>query len=143
MPCFPTLPVCWRERLASSCQVRRGVLACSTVPVRALAVSPVCRAGWQTESRVYLTWAASIRRWLTEQHRSLPEPPAYAPGCEPGGAEHAPDILFKPLEVEPTPVGRSWGCRTGACSPCARTVERTHSRLTTVAPGVDSGEAVS
>lgn len=58
-----------------------------------LAVSPVCRAGRQTESRVYLTWPASIRRWLTEQHRSLPEPPAYAPGCEPGGAEHAPEIL--------------------------------------------------
>ncbi len=58
-----------------------------------LAVSPVCRAGRETESRVYLTWPSSIRRWLTEQHRSLPEPPAHAPGCEPGGAEHAPEIL--------------------------------------------------
>ncbi|WP_224369887.1 penicillin-binding protein 1C [Hyalangium versicolor] len=58
-----------------------------------LAVSPVCRSGRETETRVYLTWPASIRRWLTEQHRSLPEPPAYAPGCEPGGAEHAPEIL--------------------------------------------------
>jgi penicillin-binding protein 1C len=58
-----------------------------------LAVSPLCRSGRQTESRVYLTWPASIRRWLTEQHRSLPEPPAYAPGCEPGGAEHPPEIL--------------------------------------------------
>jgi penicillin-binding protein 1C len=58
-----------------------------------LAVSPACRAGREVESRVYLTWPASIRRWLTEQHRSLPTPPAYAPGCEPGGAEHAPEIL--------------------------------------------------
>jgi penicillin-binding protein 1C len=58
-----------------------------------LAVSPVCRAGRETEFRDYLTWPASIRRWLTEQHRSLPEPPAYAPGCEPGGAEHPPEIL--------------------------------------------------
>jgi penicillin-binding protein 1C len=58
-----------------------------------LAVSPVCRAGRAVESRVYLAWPASIRRWLTEQHRSLPTPPAYAPGCEPGGAGHAPEIL--------------------------------------------------
>ena len=58
-----------------------------------LAVSPACRASREVESRVYLTWPASIRRWLTEQHRSLPTPPAYAPGCEPGGAEHAPEIL--------------------------------------------------
>ncbi len=61
-----------------------------------LAVSPVCRAGREIETRVYLTWPASIRRWLTEQHRSLPTPPAYAPGCEPGGAEHAPQILSPP-----------------------------------------------
>lgn len=58
-----------------------------------LAVSPVCRAGREVESRVYLTWPASVRRWLTEQHRSLPAPPAHAPGCEPGGAGHAPEIL--------------------------------------------------
>ncbi|MDY7225571.1 penicillin-binding protein 1C [Hyalangium rubrum] len=58
-----------------------------------LAVSPVCRAGREVEERMYLTWPASIRRWLTEQHRSLPTPPAYAPGCEPGGAEHPPEIL--------------------------------------------------
>jgi penicillin-binding protein 1C len=91
-----------------ACQQRREVLARrSSVPTQpcpyhqqvevdlrtGLAVSPVCRSGRQTESRVYLTWPASIRRWLTEQHRSLPTPPAYAPGCAPGGAEHAPEIL--------------------------------------------------
>jgi penicillin-binding protein 1C len=58
-----------------------------------LAVSPSCRAGRQTESRVYLTWPASIRRWLADQHRLLPQPPAPAPGCEPGGAQRAPEII--------------------------------------------------
>ncbi|WNG35158.1 penicillin-binding protein 1C [Archangium violaceum] len=58
-----------------------------------LAVTPSCRAGRQTESRVYLSWPASIRRWLAEQHRLLPQPPAPAPGCEPGGVQRAPEIL--------------------------------------------------
>ncbi|QRO00381.1 penicillin-binding protein 1C [Archangium violaceum] len=58
-----------------------------------LAVSPACRAGRSTESRVYLTWPASIRRWLVDQHRLLPQPPSYAPGCEPGGALRAPEII--------------------------------------------------
>lgn len=58
-----------------------------------LAVNPSCRAGRQTESRVYLSWPASIRRWLAEQHRLLPQPPAPAPGCEPGGAQRAPEII--------------------------------------------------
>jgi penicillin-binding protein 1C len=61
-----------------------------------LAVSPLCRAGRTVESRVYLSWPASIRRWLTEQHRRLPEPPAPAPGCEPGGAQAAPQIVSPP-----------------------------------------------
>lgn len=61
-----------------------------------LAVSPLCRSGRQVESRVYLTWPATIRRFLTEQHRRLPEPPAYAPGCEPGGAQAAPQIVSPP-----------------------------------------------
>jgi penicillin-binding protein 1C len=91
-----------------ACTQRRGVYARrSAVPTRpcpyhqrvevdartGLAVSPVCRAGREVEPRVYLTWPSSIRRWLTEQHRSLPSPPAYAPGCEPGGAERAPEIV--------------------------------------------------
>jgi penicillin-binding protein 1C len=58
-----------------------------------LAVSPSCRTGRQTESRVYLSWPASIRRWLAEQHRLLPQPPAPAPGCEPGGVQRAPEII--------------------------------------------------
>ncbi|WP_395855606.1 penicillin-binding protein 1C [Cystobacter fuscus] len=58
-----------------------------------LAVSPACRAGRRTEMRVFLSWPASVRRWLDEQHRLLPQPPAFAPGCEPGGARRAPQII--------------------------------------------------
>ncbi|MCK8496151.1 penicillin-binding protein 1C [Myxococcus fulvus] len=58
-----------------------------------LSVGPTCSAGRKTESRVFVTWPATIRRWLEEQHRRLPEPPAPAPGCEPGGARAAPSIV--------------------------------------------------
>lgn len=58
-----------------------------------LAVGPTCRAGRTTEARVFLTWPATIRRWLEEQHRRLPEPPSAAPGCEPGGERAAPTIV--------------------------------------------------
>jgi penicillin-binding protein 1C len=66
-----------------------------------LAVGPTCRAGRKTEERVFLTWPATIRRWLEEQHRRLPEPPAAAPGCEPGGARAAPSIV-SPAEGQVT-----------------------------------------
>jgi penicillin-binding protein 1C len=62
-----------------------------------LAVGPTCRAGRKTESRVYLSWPATIRRWLEEQHRRLPEPPSAAPGCEPGG-ERAALVIVSPAE---------------------------------------------
>ncbi|MCP3163902.1 penicillin-binding protein 1C [Myxococcus qinghaiensis] len=58
-----------------------------------LAVGPTCRAGRKTESRVFVTWPATIRRWLEEQHRRLPEPPSLAPGCELGGERAAPTIV--------------------------------------------------
>ncbi|WP_426746947.1 penicillin-binding protein 1C [Myxococcus faecalis] len=58
-----------------------------------LSVGPTCSTGRKTESRVFVTWPATIRRWLEEQHRRLPEPPAPAPGCEPGGARAAPSIV--------------------------------------------------
>jgi penicillin-binding protein 1C len=76
----PTKPCPYHQRV--EVDVRTG-----------LSVSPVCRAGREVESRVFHSWPSSVRRWLTEQHRSLPSPPAYAPGCEPGGAEHAPLII--------------------------------------------------
>lgn len=58
-----------------------------------LAVGPTCRAGRKTESRMFVTWPATIRRWLEEQHRRLPEPPSLAAGCELGGERAAPTIV--------------------------------------------------
>ncbi|MBF5044859.1 penicillin-binding protein 1C [Aggregicoccus sp. 17bor-14] len=89
------------------CRERKGVLAlASHVPTErcpyhrevevdrasGLALTPACRVGRETEARVYLTWPASIRRWLAEQHRLLPEPPAWAAGCAPG-AGRPPEIV--------------------------------------------------
>ncbi|NOK38778.1 penicillin-binding protein 1C [Corallococcus exercitus] len=61
-----------------------------------LAVGPGCRDGRKTESRVYLTWPSSLRRWLAEQQRQLPEPPPLAPGCVAGGERDTPTILSPP-----------------------------------------------
>ncbi|WP_375760713.1 penicillin-binding protein 1C [Corallococcus exercitus] len=61
-----------------------------------LAVGPGCRDGRKTESRVYLTWPSSLRRWLAEQQRQLPEPPPLAPGCVAGGERDTPSILSPP-----------------------------------------------
>jgi penicillin-binding protein 1C len=57
------------------------------------AVGPLCRGERRTEWRTYVTWPASIRRWLAEQQRLLPQPPSLAPGCEPTGPERAPEIV--------------------------------------------------
>ncbi|WP_223635348.1 penicillin-binding protein 1C [Corallococcus sp. EGB] len=61
-----------------------------------LAVGPGCREGRRTEWRVYLTWPSSLRRWLAEQQRQLPEPPPMAPGCVVGGERDTPVILSPP-----------------------------------------------
>lgn len=57
------------------------------------ALSPTCRGGRAWETRTFTVWPATVRRWLKDQHRRLPEPPVYAPGCEPGGARVAPLIV--------------------------------------------------
>ncbi|CAM4059558.1 penicillin-binding protein 1C [Corallococcus sp. ZKHCc1 1396] len=61
-----------------------------------LSVGPACREGRRTESRVYLSWPASLRRWLAEQQRQLPEPPPLAPGCVVGGERDTPVIVSPP-----------------------------------------------
>ncbi|RKG88651.1 penicillin-binding protein 1C, partial [Corallococcus sp. CA053C] len=61
-----------------------------------LSVGPGCREGRRTESRVYLSWPSSLRRWLAEQQRQLPEPPPLAPGCVAGGERDTPTILSPP-----------------------------------------------
>ncbi len=48
-----------------------------------LALTPTCRAGRSYRTETFLVWPASIRRWLKDQHRRLPSPPAWAPECTP------------------------------------------------------------
>lgn len=60
-----------------------------------LAVNPSCRAGRRWETRSFVVWPASIRRYLTERHRWLPQPPSLAPGCEPAD-RRPPEILSPP-----------------------------------------------
>ncbi len=81
----------------AACPTRKRVLAVRTaVPTRrcpyhvavdvdlasGLALQPGCRGERRWETRSYVTWPASLRRWLGEHHRWLPEPPPLAPGCE-------------------------------------------------------------
>ncbi len=61
-----------------------------------LALSPTCRAGHAYERRTFLAWPATVRRWLSDEQRGFPEPPALAPGCEAGGPRQPPSILSPP-----------------------------------------------
>ncbi len=58
-----------------------------------LALNPTCRAGRRYETRSYVVWPASIRRWLSQGHRWLPSPPSLAPECEQPGRAAPPAIL--------------------------------------------------
>ncbi len=58
-----------------------------------LALTPLCRSGHRYESKTFLSWPSSVRRWLSDQERRLPEAPSLAPGCTPGGARQPPSIL--------------------------------------------------
>jgi penicillin-binding protein 1C len=60
------------------------------------ALTPACRGDRSWETRSYVTWPASLRRWLGDRHRWLPEPPAYAPGCEPAPEPGELRILSPP-----------------------------------------------
>ncbi len=62
-----------------------------------LAVGPLCRAGRETEGRTFLRFPATIRRWLKDRNRNLPEPPARAPWCAVAGDGARPEI------ISPTP----------------------------------------
>jgi penicillin-binding protein 1C len=61
-----------------------------------LAVNPRCRAGRRWEERTFMVWPATLRRWLSDQQRTLPEPPPWAPGCHGRGDEGAPRIVSPP-----------------------------------------------
>ena len=96
----------------AACPTRRRVLALrATVPMAecpfhvavdvdlesGLALSPACRAGRRFETRSFVTWPASLRRWLGERHRWLPERPALAGGCE-APPEPGPLRILSPPE---------------------------------------------
>jgi membrane peptidoglycan carboxypeptidase len=55
-----------------------------------LALTPACRAGRDYRTENFVVWPASLRRWLDDQHRRAPEPPAFAPGCETRVAKGGP-----------------------------------------------------
>ncbi len=110
----------------AACPTRKRVLALRTaVPTRrcpfhvavdvdlasGLALQPACRGGHRWETRTFLTWPASLRRWLGDRQRWLPEPPPLAPGCEAPAAPGELRILSPPqgqvLVLLPgVPVGR-------------------------------------
>jgi penicillin-binding protein 1C len=60
------------------------------------ALTPACRAGRAWETRSFVTWPASLRRWLGDRHRWLPEPPPWAAGCEPAAEPGELRILSPP-----------------------------------------------
>ena len=61
-----------------------------------LAVRPGCREGRDWEERSFLVWPASVRRWLDDQRRVLPEPPPWAPGCEGDAASTGRPVIVSP-----------------------------------------------
>jgi penicillin-binding protein 1C len=61
-----------------------------------LALTPVCRASHDYRTETFLVLPSSLRRWLDDEHRRLPEPPSWAPGCDPAPSEHAPSIVSPP-----------------------------------------------
>jgi penicillin-binding protein 1C len=61
-----------------------------------LALSPACRADRRYRTETFVVWPSSLRRWLDDEHRRLPEPPSYAPGCESASAHARPSIISPP-----------------------------------------------
>jgi penicillin-binding protein 1C len=81
----------------AACPTKKRVLAVrAAVPTRrcpyhvavdvdlasGFALQPACRGGHRWETKSFVTWPASLRRWLGERQRWLPEPPPLAPGCD-------------------------------------------------------------
>jgi penicillin-binding protein 1C len=56
-------------------------------------LTPGCRDGRRHEPRDFVVWPASVRRWLRDQDRVLPEPPPLLDGCAPGGRRRPPAIV--------------------------------------------------
>jgi penicillin-binding protein 1C len=92
----------------SACPYRRTVLAIETaVPSKPCpyhvavevdqrtgqAVGPGCRGDGEVGVETFVQWPASVRRWLGDEHRRLPETPRYAEGCEVGGVRTPPRVI--------------------------------------------------
>ncbi len=63
-----------------------------------LAVRPDCRGNATTQTRSFVSWPASVRRFVQSRHRHLPEPPSWAPGCAPPQRDQEPTILNPPAD---------------------------------------------
>ncbi|MCO4770668.1 MAG: penicillin-binding protein 1C, partial [Deltaproteobacteria bacterium] len=64
-----------------------------------LAVRPGCGdPELETESRTFVVWPASVRRFVRNRHRHLPEPPTWADGCAAPQRDVAPRILTPPAD---------------------------------------------
>lgn len=57
------------------------------------ALGPGCREGRPHRSVNMVVWPASVRRWLRDQDRAVPEPPELLTGCSRGGQRKAPVIV--------------------------------------------------
>jgi penicillin-binding protein 1C len=64
--------------------------------ITGLALNPSCRSGRDFETRSFLVWPATIRRWLGRRYRWLPSPPALAEECKVVDRHEPPSILSPP-----------------------------------------------
>lgn len=69
-----------------------------------LALSPECRSSYQWETRSFVVWPATLRRWMSRGRRWTPGPPSPSPGCEPS-ARSATLRRAKPRILSP-PAGQ-------------------------------------
>lgn len=64
--------------------------------VSGLALTPACRAGHEYRTEKFTVWPSSLRRWLGDEHRGVPEPPTLSPDCGAPMGERAPSIVSPP-----------------------------------------------
>jgi penicillin-binding protein 1C len=61
-----------------------------------MALGPGCQTGRSSTSKSFVSWPASVRRYLRDQNALLAEPPSPFPGCAGPGATDAPVISHPP-----------------------------------------------
>ncbi|MBZ0112438.1 MAG: penicillin-binding protein 1C [Thermoanaerobaculia bacterium] len=60
------------------------------------ALAPGCRSGREWDTRSFVVWPASLRRWLGGKHRTLPSAPTLDPSCRASQETTPPAILSPP-----------------------------------------------